>query len=401
MRLLPIRGLLSLIFAAGQFGMCAQAEAPRVIQAWSFYSTPPFVVDERSNAGLCKDLIDQLNRRLAGEYEIQLNMVPRARVNRLLESGATGVVLFAPSMTFGGISGSSPYSWSIPLMRDRQTVISLKPPQGRQAVFIGDLIDRGPEQIKVIETVRAMIDAGNARAVMGNHEFNAIGYVTPNFDDPHKFLRPHTPSKVAQHREFLDQVGEGSERHRELVTWFRSLPVALDLGSIRVVHAWWHQDYVDEIAGSVGSDGFMSDDFLQRAFCKGTAECKAMEGLTKGLEVKLSDGHSYFDHQGEARRDLRCRWWHESQRTIRDVAIVPRHATASIPASPLPEDYLGSPATGSPIFIGHYWMDGIPAPHLPRVACVDYSAAGSGPLVAYRWTGESTLSRAGFITSTD
>lgn len=126
MRLLPIQGLLSLIFAAGQFGMCAQAETPRVIQAWSFYSTPPFVVDERSNAGLCKDLIDQLNRRLAGKYEIQLNMVPRARVNRLLESGATGVVLFAPSMTFGGISGSSPYSWSIPLMRDRQTVISLK-----------------------------------------------------------------------------------------------------------------------------------------------------------------------------------------------------------------------------------------------------------------------------------
>ena len=49
------------------------------------------------------------------------------------------------------------------------------PPQGRQAVFVGDLIDRGPEQIRVIDTVRRMIDAGYAMSVMGNHEFNAIG----------------------------------------------------------------------------------------------------------------------------------------------------------------------------------------------------------------------------------
>ena len=43
------------------------------------------------------------------------------------------------------------------------------PPNGRMAVFLGDLIDRGPEQIKVLETVRAMCDAGLALCVMGNH----------------------------------------------------------------------------------------------------------------------------------------------------------------------------------------------------------------------------------------
>ena len=59
---------------------------------------------------------------------------------------------------------------------------SFVPPSGRQAIFVGDLIDRGPEQIKVLHAVRAMVDAGSARVVMGNHEFNAIGYVT---EDPH------------------------------------------------------------------------------------------------------------------------------------------------------------------------------------------------------------------------
>lgn len=53
------------------------------------------------------------------------------------------------------------------------------PPQDRHAIFLGDLIDRGPHQVKVVHLVRSMIEAGHARSVMGNHEFNAIGYATP------------------------------------------------------------------------------------------------------------------------------------------------------------------------------------------------------------------------------
>jgi hypothetical protein len=65
------------------------------------------------------------------------------------------------------------------------------PPQGKQAVFVGDLIDRGQEQIRVFDTVRYMIDAGFAQSVMGNHEYNAIGYVTSKLDGSGEFLRKH------------------------------------------------------------------------------------------------------------------------------------------------------------------------------------------------------------------
>ncbi|MFN6994629.1 MAG: metallophosphoesterase, partial [Aquincola tertiaricarbonis] len=34
---------------------------------------------------------------------------------------------------------------------------SWRPPPGRQAVFVGDLIDRGPEQVAVVNLVRAMV----------------------------------------------------------------------------------------------------------------------------------------------------------------------------------------------------------------------------------------------------
>ncbi|MDQ1319965.1 MAG: hypothetical protein QG655_1208, partial [Actinomycetota bacterium] len=50
----------------------------------------------------------------------------------------------------------------------------------RTAVFVGDLIDRGPEHLEVLSLVKAMADAGTARVAMGNHEFNAICYATPD-----------------------------------------------------------------------------------------------------------------------------------------------------------------------------------------------------------------------------
>ena len=48
----------------------------------------------------------------------------------------------------------------------------------RTVIFVGDFIDRGPEQREVLQIVRSMCDAGSAQAVMGNHEFNALGFGT-------------------------------------------------------------------------------------------------------------------------------------------------------------------------------------------------------------------------------
>ena len=46
----------------------------------------------------------------------------------------------------------------------------------RKAVFVGDFINRGPEIKKTIRIVRSMVESGNALAVLGNHEINAIIY---------------------------------------------------------------------------------------------------------------------------------------------------------------------------------------------------------------------------------
>jgi hypothetical protein len=73
----------------------------------------------------------------------------------------------------------------------------------RRVIFLGDFIYHGPLQRETIEMVRRMLDAGAALSVMGNHEFNAIAYYTPDRESG-DYLRPHTEKNMRQHQAFLD-----------------------------------------------------------------------------------------------------------------------------------------------------------------------------------------------------
>lgn len=119
----------------------------------------------------------------------------------------------------------------------------------RTAIFVGDLIDRGPEQLRVLEMVKAMVDAGSAQMVLGNHEFNALAYDTEWPPGSGKYLRPHddpsnpkSAKNERQHAAFLEQV-KGQDRAHYLA-WFWTQPLWLDLAELRVVHACWHSNSI-------------------------------------------------------------------------------------------------------------------------------------------------------------
>ena len=44
----------------------------------------------------------------------------------------------------------------------------------RTLISVGDLIDRGPQQRRSVDIIRAMVEHGSALCIMGNHEFNAV-----------------------------------------------------------------------------------------------------------------------------------------------------------------------------------------------------------------------------------
>lgn len=279
----------------------------------------------------------------------------------------------------------------------RSSGSTYKAPAGHQAVFVGDLIDRGPKQLRVLEIVRSMIDNGDARAVMGNHEFNAIGYVTRGPEG--EYLRPHIKKNEEQHAEFLAQVYENSPPHHEWVAWFKTLPLAIDFGGIRVAHAWWCTDSVKQIEPVYWDQhrSMMSEEFLIGSHVKKSPLEFARKTLTCGVEWDLPEGTFIIDKAGHKHGEARLAVWRHEADDLRDIAIVPRGNEATVPAIKIPDDVKLIRIEGAPVFFGHHWFSGTPRIESTKVACLDWSVAKGGPLVAYRWDGEDELSSNNFV----
>ena len=274
----------------------------------------------------------------------------------------------------------------------------------RTAVFIGDLIDRGTrhgdtDQMDVVRIARAMVETGSARIVMGNHEFNAISWATPNPDKLGDFLRTHDGDKGEghrkQHAQFLDEVGEGSTTHNEILDWFRTIPLWLDLGNVRFVHACWHAESMATLRPLLDADGRLTDEVLRLGNTKGNAVHAAIEVVLKGPESRLPDDAWYLDRNDILRKNGRIKWWDPQADTL-DHAVLIDGNMRTLDGRPHP----GLPSTPTdvaepfryrenvPVFFGHYWRRLPLEVSAPNALCIDYSAGKGGPLVAYRWSGE-------------
>jgi hypothetical protein len=284
----------------------------------------------------------------------------------------------------------------------------------RVAIFVGDFVDRGPGHEKTFRLVKAMVEAGSALAVMGNHELNAIGWVTPHPAEPGRFLRPRDGAKGESnrhhHKEFLEQVGQDSKLHEEMIAWFMTLPLFLDLPELRVAHACWHPAAIETILARLGPEAKLSPQTLHEALSpldrpreegEPLGLFEAIELVCKGVEVVLPDGASYKDQDGFERDRARSRWWDPEAVTFRSAAMLRESLRSSLPNHPLPADAMLPTMADKPVFFGHYWMTGRPEPVGAHAACVDYSAAKAGPLVAYRHDGESPLTADRFVSSDD
>jgi hypothetical protein len=278
---------------------------------------------------------------------------------------------------------------------------------GHTAVFVGDLIDGGPDQLRTLELVRAMVEQQCALVTMGNHEFNAIAYATK---DPHSsdgsYLRVRNDSNFEQHKAFLSEFGFGSAGHTEWIDWFRTMPLWLELDGLHIVHACWHDPSIEVIRKSLGGGNKINDEFLVNAHkLNGQKRCPAvydaLETLLKGLEVKLPEGVSFRDRYGAVRYAARVQWWLDGPADLGDVALGPIEDRRQLQGMRLEEGHLPGYSNEHPVFFGHYWMTGTPARQTAKVACVDYSAANDGPLVAYRFEGERELSASSFVSSND
>lgn len=280
----------------------------------------------------------------------------------------------------------------------------------RQAIFVGDLIDRGDYQLETLRLVKQMVDAGSAQIVMGNHEFNALAYHTEWPRGGGKFLRPHddpaderSAKNTRQHKAFLKQV-KGADR-AEYLKWFATLPLWIDLGGLRVIHACWHEESMAVVEQRCGSNApFAALEHLVAASDPDDALYRAVETLLKGPEISLveHDQPPYRDKDGHERDSARLQWWSSGGYTLRDLAEMGGNFTTvsgepypSLPELEVPPNERTYTYTGQvPVFYGHYWRQGRPDRGLDwtdYTACVDFSAVDDGSLMAYRWSGEERI----------
>ena len=272
----------------------------------------------------------------------------------------------------------------------------------RKAIFVGDLIDRGPRQLDSVMIAKRMVEAGHAYIVMGNHEFNAIAYATPHPNKPGDFLRTHWGKlgrkNRKQHKAFLTAVGKYSVRHKELITWFKTIPLWLDLGELRIIHACWNLKAIEGLKSKLGPNNTVTDELMVTMSTKGHQDYHDLEILIKGPEIEMPDGFKYKDKDEIVRSSARYAWWDPEASTFDVAARIPDNCKAvdgtpfpQLPAVPIPSGNPEPYGDTIPLFFGHYWCtdeDEIISDH---AMCVDYSAGKGGPLKAYRWNGESKL----------
>jgi protein phosphatase len=118
-------------------------------------------------------------------------------------------------------------------------------PDGRTAVFVGDLVDRGPNTPAVLRLVMGMVAAGTALCVSGNHESKLVRALDGrNVNVSHGLA------------ESLAQLAEEPEEFRKSAREFMYGLVShyrLDGGKLVVAHAGLKEEYQGRSSGRVRS----------------------------------------------------------------------------------------------------------------------------------------------------
>ena len=128
-------------------------------------------------------------------------------------------------------------------------------PEGRKAVFVGDLVDRGPRNLDVVQTVRAMVEGGSALAVPGNHDVKLVKKLRgKNVRVAHGLAET-----LAEFDALPDETRKQTER--EVADFLDGLVshAVLDGGDLVVAHAGMKEEMQGRGSGAVRSFALFGD----------------------------------------------------------------------------------------------------------------------------------------------
>lgn len=139
-----------------------------------------------------------------------------------------------------------------------ETLLTHWSPEEEQLIFVGDLIDRGPQIFKTLELVWALQSQYDAKVIIGNHEALLLDFL----HHPHRgwdlyqinggattiaSLNHLVVEEVADYT--LDEIVKlTTDNYPHLVSWLENLPLYIEYGEWIIAHAGvdlqipdWHQ----------------------------------------------------------------------------------------------------------------------------------------------------------------
>lgn len=118
-------------------------------------------------------------------------------------------------------------------------------PEGRQVIFVGDLVDRGPASSTVLKYAMSMVNSGAAHCVPGNHDIKLL-----------KKLQGKNVNLKHGLAETLEQLAsESQEFHEEVKVFLKSLisHYLFDNGKLVVAHAGLKEHMHGRASGAIRS----------------------------------------------------------------------------------------------------------------------------------------------------
>lgn len=260
----------------------------------------------------------------------------------------------------------------------------------RKVVFLGDYIDRGPKIRETLQIVRAMVESDHAIALMGNHEYNALCFHFPETEGGH--LRKHLIKNIIQHYETLKQFQNRQAEYEDYLEWFKTLPLFYENEKFKAVHACWDNETIEYLRTQLVND-CLTDELIYQSIAKGSPLNLAIDQTLKGKEIKLPGDLSFNDKDGNKRTEIRIKWWENpAEMTYKSISVEPME---NLPETPIETSEIQSMVyykeNDKKVFFGHYWLKGEPSFYKNNIACLDYSVAKGGKLLAYRLGEEKYL----------
>ena len=189
-------------------------------------------------------------------------------------------------------------------------------PENAQLLFVGDLVNRGPESLATLRFVKKLCEAGRARTLLGNHDLHLLAVAA---------------GAGSVHRK--DTIGEilTAPDYDDLINWLRRQPLLIDTPDTVFVHAgipprWTleqaktlaHEaethlqadDWKDYLQGMYGAENFRED-------LTGPTRMRAIfNGLTRMRFIGPDGEPEYNLKEGADKAPAGFKPWFECRRRV-------------------------------------------------------------------------------------